>query len=311
MYTCNKCSRENEESYKFCLGCGADLAKQREDAVVAEPEIGADNACPTCGSETQAGQRFCGHCGGTLNAKSPSGAIAPVASGASPAVGNEPPQASGGDTTVGALIKVNPDGSAGDSIPLMDGRQVLGRASDAPLLANDRFLDEQHAAFTHAGGVVKIEDLNSLNGVYYRITEITELQHGEMMRIGQEVLRFELLDLADPVIETPADGTVIGGSSPAGAWGRLERLSGPEEASFAFLLRGSEQVLGRERGDILFRDDGYVSGRHCRVFVDSGRYFIEDLKSSNGTFVRIRGERDVASGALILMGEQPFRVQLS
>ena len=69
------------------------------------------------------------------------------------------------------------------------------------------------------------------------------------------------------------------------------------------MLRGAEQVLGRERGDILFRDDGYVSGRHARLFADSGRYFIEDLKSSNGSFVRIRGERNIQSGTLLLLGE--------
>jgi hypothetical protein len=34
------------------------------------------------------------------------------------------------------------------------------------------------------------------------------------------------------------------------------------------------------------------------------------LKSSNGTFLRVRGSRKLTSGALILMGQQPFRIQL-
>ena len=206
---------------------------------------------------------------------------------------------------------VNPDGSPGDTFPLEQGVNVVGRDSSAEVLSRDPFLSPKHATFTVNGERVNVRDEDSLNGVYYRITEITEIQHGEFIRVGQEVLRFQLLDLADSEVAPNADGTIVAGSNPAGAWGKLERISAPDQASFTFLLRGAEVVIGRERGDILFRDDGYVSGKHARVFQDSGRYFVEDLKSSNGTFVRIRGERELASGALILIGQQPFRIQLA
>ena len=46
-------------------------------------------------------------------------------------------------------------------------------------------------------------------------------------------------------------------------------------------------VLGRERGrtDIAFRDES-ISKRHARVFAQDGRWYLEDLDSSNGTYVR-------------------------
>lgn len=46
-------------------------------------------------------------------------------------------------------------------------------------------------------------------------------------------------------------------------------------------------VLGRERArtDIVFRDES-ISKRHARVFVQDGQWFLEDLDSSNGTYVR-------------------------
>jgi pSer/pThr/pTyr-binding forkhead associated (FHA) protein len=68
-------------------------------------------------------------------------------------------------------------------------------------------------------------------------------------------------------------------------------------------------VLGRERGDILFAEDGYVSGTHARISCRAGRFYLADLNSSNGTFLRIRGERTVRSGTFLLMGQQLFRVQ--
>lgn len=312
MYTCKQCGRENEDHFKFCLGCGANLEEQRAEESGAEAADSIE--CPACGSEVLAGQRFCGHCGHNLDGPAPASAEAPAEKPAEKpakkAAKKSASKPAAGGKQVGSLVKVNPDGSPGPAVPLFAGENVIGRDSEHEVLSSDRFLDGSHACFVVDGDTITVRDLDSLNGVYERITEITELSHGDMVRVGQEVLRFQLLDQSEPAVEASADGTTIAGSSPAGAWGTLERLSSPDVASFTFMLRGAEQVLGRERGDILFRDDGYVSGRHARLFADSGRYFIEDLKSSNGSFVRIRGERNIQSGTLLLLGEQPFRLHM-
>lgn len=206
---------------------------------------------------------------------------------------------------------INPDGSPGDMVPLNHGSNSVGRGHSAHVLQRDPFLNQHHATFNVQGSQIEVIDNNSVNGVFYRITEPTELQHGDYVRVGQELLRYEALDQVEPLMTAPTDGTVLSGSNPSGAWGRLARISAPNEASFIFMLRGNEQVLGRERGDILFRDDGYVSGKHARVYRNGDKTYIEDLKSSNGTFVRIRGQRTLPNGSLILMGKQPFRIQLS
>ena len=58
---------------------------------------------------------------------------------------------------------------------------------------------------------------------------------------------------------------------------------------------------------MLFPEDGYVSGLHCRL---AGRAaaLLTDLGSSNGTFVRLHEETEVKSGDVLLMGQQLFRV---
>ena len=68
-------------------------------------------------------------------------------------------------------------------------------------------------------------------------------------------------------------------------------------------------VVGRERGDILFPEDGYVSGTHAQITLREGQIFLSDLGSSNGTFARIRGARVIQAGSLLLLGQQLFRVQ--
>ncbi len=42
----------------------------------------------------------------------------------------------------------------------------------------------------------------------------------------------------------------------------------------------------------------------------NGQLYLTDLRSSNGTFVRINGETDVIDGDILLMGQQLFRISM-
>ena len=317
MITCASCDRENEDHYKFCLGCGANLDEQKTDGEEAPEQAGDGNFCPSCGAEILSDQRFCGSCGFRLDIadpeKEPDPEPDPPPKESKPAKAEkprDPPPASVAAPIAGMLIMVNPDGSPGDSFNLSPGENIVGRDSAEELFSRDPYLSPQHAKFEVQGDTAVVTDLDALNGVFYRITEISELEHGDFVRIGQELLRFRVLEDEGVIVAAAKDGTTAGGSNPLGAWGRLERISAPGNASQVFMLRGAETNIGRERGDILFRGDGYVSGKHARIFQDSGRFFIEDLKSSNGTFLRVRGSRSLGPGSLILMGQQPFRLHL-
>lgn len=73
-------------------------------------------------------------------------------------------------------------------------------------------------------------------------------------------------------------------------------------------LTGTELVIGRDLGcHLRFIDDALISRTHARVFVEDGQVVIEDLGSTNGTFVdeqRIGGRRDLTAGARIRIGTQ-------
>jgi pSer/pThr/pTyr-binding forkhead associated (FHA) protein len=209
-----------------------------------------------------------------------------------------------------ALTMVKPDGSPGESVALASGKNIVGRKSEHAVFSRDEFLSPEHASLEVNGKSVIVKDLGSLNGTYYRIAEVTELKTGDHVRLGLEVLRFQALASATAISAPAKDGTVAIGSPAGDAWGRLERISAPDEASFTFLLRSTEHFLGREKGDILFGDDRYVSGRHARIFTDGSAFFVEDLKSSNGTFVRLTASRELGHGALIFIGSQPFRLSI-
>jgi hypothetical protein len=100
------------------------------------------------------------------------------------------------------------------------------------------------------------------------------------------------------------------GSPNPGFWGRLVLLVGNGVDGPAYPLIGDAVTIGRDRGEINFPDDGYVSGLHARVTLRAGRVFLADLGSSNGTFMKVNTERPVGSDAFILFGQQLFRLTM-
>jgi hypothetical protein len=130
------------------------------------------------------------------------------------------------------------------------------------------------------------------------------LSDGDLFRIGQEIVRFEHID------KTPGvDGVEPMGSPDPGFIGRLSLVIGRESTGNAFTIPPDGLHIGRERGDITFPEDGYVSGLHCRVHNDGTGVVLTDVGSSNGTFRRVRGESKIESGELLLLGQQLFRLE--
>jgi pSer/pThr/pTyr-binding forkhead associated (FHA) protein len=203
----------------------------------------------------------------------------------------------------GALVLIRPDGTEGGSHSLSDGENLIGR-SHGTLFENDGYLSPTHAELiVNAAGAV-IRDLDSLNGVFLRMEQEEEIQPGQIIRIGQELLRFDLINPPSPT----EDGTEVMGSPNPGYWGKISVVIGNEIDGAAYPLLGDGVNLGRERGDINFPEDGYVSGLHARVSTRDGRVFLSDLGSSNGTFLKIDSQRELRDGSFILLGQQLFRV---
>ncbi len=68
-------------------------------------------------------------------------------------------------------------------------------------------------------------------------------------------------------------------------------------------------LCGRSSGDLSFADDPTVSPEHARFTLRGAALFVEDLGSTNGTFVRLRAPRSLAAGDEIRLGRQVLRVE--
>jgi len=303
-------------------GLSAPAVARAPAAIAAPPPAAAQSistiSCPSCGKDVKVGFAFCGVCGTRVAA--PAAAGGPSGIAASSAAG--PPgidaAALGAQRTMfmaapvpsavpaprGRLILIRPDGTEGGAHPLHDGENLIGRGQGG-LFDSDAYLSPRHAELILAGNGLAVRDLRSLNGVFVKLAAEESLQSGDIFRIGQELLRFDVIQPPAPL----EDGTEVMGTPNPGFWGRLSVVVGRDVDGSAFPIFGDAIVLGRERGDVVFPEDGYVSGTHARISLRDGHVYLADLGSSNGTFFRIRGERPITSGAFLLMGQQLFRVE--
>ena len=71
---------------------------------------------------------------------------------------------------------------------------------------------------------------------------------------------------------------------PSSAARRVVVVAGPL-AGTSVELTSTPVTFGRSAGNALVLDDDYVSGRHARLSPSPGAWVLEDLGSTNGTFV--------------------------
>ncbi|MFY9262653.1 MAG: FHA domain-containing protein [Actinomycetaceae bacterium] len=71
-------------------------------------------------------------------------------------------------------------------------------------------------------------------------------------------------------------------------------------------------TIGRSPDSALVLDDGYASSRHARFFSEGGQWYIEDLNSTNGTWVgnqRIYGATPLRMGVPIIIGKTTMELR--
>jgi pSer/pThr/pTyr-binding forkhead associated (FHA) protein len=261
------------------------------------PASGGTVICPQCSHINTTSNLFCGSCGFRLGGAAPRAAPPPP-----------PPVAAEAGAGTMTLTALRADGSEAGSFQLAGASGSVGRETGG-IFAGDSYLSPRHATFRPAGpGRAIVKDEASLNGVYKKLGRDApvELRPNDVFRIGQEIIKFEPLTSQPP----SADGVERLGAPSKGYVGRIALVIGREETGNAFPVPEGGVHLGRERGDILFPEDGYVSGLHCRLTWDGQRLFLTDLGSSNGTFIRLTSEADVRAGDVLLMGQQLFRIAI-
>lgn len=265
--------------------------------------------CPSCHADNPPGMRFCVQCGGSLK-----GAAKSSGPAHSPEPQREPPPPSAAAKQENPwdihLVSINEDGSDGISIPLEFLETTLGRDGDTRF-PTDAFLSPKHARLHIEKGDVYIEDLYSLNGTFLKLRDEVRLTPGDSFLMGRQVLRFERFEQSITPKTKSSDGTRYMGSPAPGGNYKILQIGIGNVVQNVYCLPEAGAVLGREKGDIIFPHDKFMSSRHAQIYSgEDGNCYLVDLNSSNGTWIKLWEKTKLENGDYIFMGQQLFRVHV-
>lgn len=203
------------------------------------------------------------------------------------------------------LRVIRADGGPESSHPMTGETLACGRQADLSL-PEDPFIAGVQTRFFFSAGKLAVEDVGGGNGTFARLRKPRELPTGGELRVGRQRLLLEPI----PGVTPGAGGAIAWGSPDPGFRMRLVQLLEGGGHGSAFPLKPGENVLGREAGDITFPQDGFVSGRHALLTVNGDIVTVEDMASSNGTFLRVNAATFVDHGDQFLVGRELLRVEL-
>ncbi len=86
------------------------------------------------------------------------------------------------------------------------------------------------------------------------------------------------------------------------------------ETGQRYPLSGNEVIIGRETGQIIYRDDAKLSQKHCVLEASKNGVTVRDLNSINGTWIdekRLEPGRSyhLKHGSILRIGEQSLKLQ--
>jgi pSer/pThr/pTyr-binding forkhead associated (FHA) protein len=205
------------------------------------------------------------------------------------------------------------DGTDGGVYPLINSRNDIGSREGDIVLKDDPYLSPRHARIERRGDSFVLLDLGSVNGIYLRLRESANLTDGDMILIGQQVLRFETPSEAERQVGAATQhGVMVFGTPEQPRLARLIQYTTEGLGRDIYHLHRNETVFGREAADLTFSDDPFLSRRHAAIVVQphERRFLLRDLGSSNGTALRCRSEHSLVSGDQFRLGRHLFRFDL-
>jgi EmrB/QacA subfamily drug resistance transporter len=186
----------------------------------------------------------------------------------------------------------------------VDRELVIGRA-DADISIEDSEVSRRHAALRPVEEGLEVEDLGSTNGTFVngeRISTPITISNGGTIRIGRSELAVEV-SLPQATVQAPQTADQLR-RVVRGIWGPV---LGTEVAV------DRELVVGREAADFTIHDPE-VSRRHAVLRPVGGGVEVEDLGSTNGTFVngeRIAVPTTLAREGTIRVGTSELAVEVT
>ncbi len=210
----------------------------------------------------------------------------PAGRGAPPPASESPDRAVA-DEGAAFLVRLLPTGVEENEYPLRrNGVTTFGSGDCDIAFPSDSTLSSSHGSISHGEEGFLLRDDGARNGVFLRAAPATKraLADRDLIRAGRQFLRVVAGDGAPALVHYDPSGREVG---------RHE------------LSDGRPLIFGRQAPDVtLDAEDTVLSRRHFAVSIEGGRVTIKDLKSLNGTYLRVRTAAPLEHGDEFRAGQQ-------
>ena len=197
---------------------------------------------------------------------------------------------------------------------LADNLCTIGRGVSNMLVLPTTTVSESHAKLIQHDGRLFLQDNKSAYGSYVNGVKVKykELKVGDIITIGN--VHFDVTEVDETSLaatQTPGMKlSAVQQQNLSESWQLVSDSSWL--AGKVFELRNQSTLIGRGKDCDIVIPGTHLSRRHIEVRKDQGFLVIQDLGSSNGTYVneeRIKGQCKVRPGDRIRLDVYSFRVQ--
>lgn len=289
----------------------SDVMATQQIANTQRTQMGIRVTCPVCRTESSAIEGYCEECGFALEGAEAVQELPPIDLPALPTLQD----------------------LQGNTYTLRPGVNTVGRVN-ADVLLTDPSVSRSHARIVAENGTVTVEDVGSTNGTFVNGQKLAPntpmpLADGAEVTFGGLKLTLRMPTLSATGHE-PADA-VQATSAPETPSLTLtaEEQSTPidvaaEKEVVAYWCSGDGTMrvplalgtytIGRRPTNHIVIADPYVSGSHAILVVESGAITIEDVGSTNGTFVDdtkliAHVAAPLSFGVKVQIGQNTFHVE--
>lgn len=200
---------------------------------------------------------------------------------------------------------------------------VIGRSQRSDLRLDDKNVSREHAVITRRNERFYIQDRGSRNNTLVNGTAITKqvaIKEEDRIGLGPYELVFLVAGSARDRQDDDSRTRFMSGSAPDSKPRPPERKLGRSALRYGLEavegpLKGhtwrdwsGELTIGRNQDSTVTVPDDAASGAHARITQEEGVFSVEDLQSSNGTFVdgvRVQKSR-IRNNAKIRVGVSTF-----
>lgn len=276
MVICSTCGSRQPDGAAFCDECGAALSAPPVAGGAARgiPTVMA-SLCPVCGAQVAPGEQFCNSCGASLG------------SGSAPAVPMAAAPSPGGQVCANCGAALEPDSAFCDMCGAPVQKAAPGFASAAPAIP---------AAYTPPAASVippayTPPAVPAMPPAY--APPAASAEYGPTMAVQPGPASYPSPVPASQGFPQPAPQPSAYAPPPLAPRGRLVVVG--SNVALPFPPGKTEIIIGREDPvsgvfpDIDLTDhggdEGGVSRQHARILIQGENFFIEDLNSTNFTFL--------------------------